>query len=105
MVIVRLNDWQEFLSELRADNPSQGIVRLTLSAHYDSRRESHLHLVAGYLNGTDIVEFVHYLGLQPEHVKSDRAQEIEALFEERKRDLEALGLLVKPGRYHAPAVN
>lgn len=102
MVIVRLNDWEEFLAEIRSDKPRDRIVRLTLSAHYDGRGEPQLTMVAGYLNGANIIEFVHYLGLQPRHVKSDRAQEIEALFEQRRQDLESQGLLVKPGRYHAP---
>jgi hypothetical protein len=48
------------------------------------------------------VEFVHYLGLQPVDTKSQRAVEIQALFEERRKMLEGLGFTVKSGRYHVP---
>ena len=37
MVIVRLNDWNEFLTELQAHRPADRIVRLTLSVRYDAR--------------------------------------------------------------------
>lgn len=105
MVIVRLSDWQEFLDEVRSDNPSNGVVRLTLSARRDAGRPSRLYLVAGFFSGSQIVEFAHYLGPLPGEIKSDRSKEIEALFTQRKRELEGLGLLVRPGRYHAPPDN
>lgn len=102
MVIVRLSDWQEFLAEARADNPSDGVVRLTLSVRHDVGRSAQLRLVAGYLAGSQIIEFVHHLGLLPDDIESNRSKEIETLFAQRKRELEGLGLLVKPGRYHPP---
>lgn len=61
-----------------------------------------LTMVAGYLERGTIVEFVHYLGLQPVDSKSQRAVEIQALFEERRKVLEGLGFTVKSGRYHVP---
>jgi len=101
MVIVRLNDWNEFLTELRGLT-AERVVRLTNSIRYDGRGAAHLTMVAGYLDGTTIVEFIHYLGLQPQDQKTERALEIRALLEERRAVLEREGFVVKPGRYHVP---
>src|SRR5688572_33450046 len=102
MVIVRLNDWEEFLAELRSHPPVDRIVRLTFSIRYDARTVPYLTMVVGYLDGASIVEFVHYLGAQPQDVSSDRAHEINTLFAERKKRLEDDRFVVKPGRYHLP---
>jgi hypothetical protein len=101
MVIVRLNDWNEFLTELRGLT-AERVVRLTNSIRYDGRGAAHLTMVAGYLDGTSIVEFIHYLGLQPQDQKTERSRGIRALFEERRAALEREGFVVKPGRYHVP---
>jgi hypothetical protein len=102
MVIVRFNDWEEFLAELKEHPPTDRVIRLTFSIRYDARGVPYLTMVAGYLTNATIVEFVHYLGLQPQDPKSQRAQEIKMLLEERRRFLESEGLLVKSGRYHVP---
>jgi hypothetical protein len=101
MVIVRFNHWEEFLAELKSNPPEDRTVRLTLSLRFDGNGIPHLTLVAGYLNAGTIVEFVQYLGHQPER-QSRRACEIQALMEERKTFLEGLTLAVKSGRYHVP---
>src|SRR5689334_16478009 len=102
MVIVRHNQWREFLEELEAHRPEDQIVRLTFSLRFDRQGAPHLTMVAGYLNHGDIVEFVHYLGLQPADRKGARSDEIQKLFEERRVHIESLGLKVKSGRYHVP---
>ena len=102
MVIVRFNQWTEFLDEMRAKPPDDRTVRLTFSLRYDGQGAAHLTMVAGYMDGGTIVEFVQYLGLQPRDPASPRGREIQALFDERRRALEGLGFRVKPGRYHAP---
>jgi hypothetical protein len=102
MVLVRFNQWPEFLEELKAASPENRTVRLTYSVRYDGRGMPFLTMVAGYLDRDTIVEFVHYLGLQPAEGKSQRAAEIQALFDERKTVLEGLGFTVKSGRYHVP---
>ena len=102
MVIIRFNQWEEFLEELKASSPEDRTVRLTFSLRYDGQGVPHLTMVAGYLDRSTIVEFVHYLGLQPIDRKSQRAQEVQTLFEERKKYLEGLGFGVKSGRYHVP---
>lgn len=102
MVIVRFNQWEEFLDELEKSPPEDKMVRLTFSLRYDGQGVAHLTLVAGYLDGTTIVEFVQYLGLRPSDPKGQRAGEIRALMEERKAHLEALGFRVRSGRYHVP---
>ena len=94
MVIVRFNQWTEFLDELRAKPPEDRIVRLTFSLRYDGQGAAHLTMVAGYMDGTTIVEFVQYLGLQPVDPKGHRAQEIKALLEERRKLLAEVGFSV-----------
>lgn len=102
MVIVRFNQLEEFLAELKANPPEDRMVRLTFSIRYDGQGVPHLTMVAGYLDRNTIVEFVHYLGLQPTDPQSQRAREIQTLLAERKRYLEGLGFSVKSGRYHVP---
>jgi hypothetical protein len=102
MVIVRFNQWEEFLAEMRESPPEDRTVRLTFSLRYDGQGVPHLTMVAGYRGRNTIVEFLHYLGLEPRDRGSSRSQEIRALFEERKKHLESLGWLVKSGRYHVP---
>ena len=102
MVIVRFNQWEEFLAELQASPPEDRLTRLTLSVRYDGQGVPYLTLVAGYLDKTNIIEFVQYLGLQPADPRSPRAQEVRSLVEERKKALEAAGFRVKSGRYHVP---
>jgi len=102
MVIVRFNQWTEFLEELKVSAPEDRIIRLTCSIRYDGQGIAHLTMVAGYLGKNVIVEFVHYLGLQPIDTKSERSKEIQAMFDERKMLLENMGFAVKSGRYHVP---
>jgi hypothetical protein len=102
MVIVRFNQWEEFLSELKSNPPDERTIRLTFSLRYDGQGAAHMTLVAGYLAAGSIVEFVHYLGLQPTDRNGQRAQEIQRLFEERRKLLGSLGFTVKSGRYHVP---
>ena len=102
MVIVRFNQWPEFLDELKQNPPEDRTVRLTFSLRYDAQSVPHLTMVAGYLDHQTIVEFLHYLGLQPQDRQSVRSQEIKALLEERRKLLENLGYQVKSGRYHVP---
>ncbi len=100
MVIVRFNQWEEFLEELKTNPPEDRTVRLTASLRYDKLSVPHVTMVAGYLYGTMIVECVHYLGLQPIDGTSQRSEEIRQLFHLRKEYLEELGFSVKSGRYH-----
>jgi hypothetical protein len=100
MVVVRLNDWDEFIGELQSSPPTDRVVRLTLSIRFDQRTVPHLTMVAGYLSGQSIVEFIHYLGIRPASVEQTRTREIQELLDGRKKQLEALSLSVKPGRYH-----
>ena len=100
MTIVRFNQWEEFLGELRASPLEDRTVRLTLSLRYDGQQVPYLTMVAGYVDRTGIVEFVHYLGVEPRDRTCPKAREIAALIEERKRILEDLGYTVKSGRYH-----
>ena len=102
MVIVRFNQWEEFLEELKASVREDRTVRLTLSLRYDGQQVPHLSMVVGYTDQTTIIEFVHYLGLQPRDPESSRSKEIRALTEERRKYLEGLGFRVKSGRYHVP---
>ena len=101
MVIVRFNQWEEFLAELETHRPEDQRVRLTFSLRSDRQGAVHLTMVAGYLNQGDIVEFVHYLGPQPTDTKSP-SEEIQKLLEDRRTHLERLGLTVRSGRYHVP---
>jgi hypothetical protein len=102
MVIVRFNQWDEFLDEMRESPPEDQTVRVTFSLRYDGQGIAHLSMVAGYRRPNTIVEFLHYLGLEPRDRESPRSREIRMLFEERRKHLEALGCLVKSGRYHVP---
>jgi hypothetical protein len=102
MMIVRFNQWEEFLAELKSSAREDRTVRLTLSLRYDSQQVPYLTLVAGYVDRSGIVEFVHYLGVQPRDRTCPRAREIQVLIEERKKILEELGFQVKSGRYHVP---
>jgi hypothetical protein len=102
MVIVRFNQWEEFLGELKGRAPEDRTVRLTFSRRYDGQSVAHLSLVAGCLDRNTIVEYVCYLGLQPIDRTSQRAREIEALFADRRKGLADLGFSVKSGRYHVP---
>jgi hypothetical protein len=102
MVIVRFNQWEEFLSEMRESPPEDRTVRVTFSLRYDGQGAPHLSMVAGYRAPNTIVEFLHYLGLEVRDRESSRSKEIQALFEERRKHLESLGCLVKSGRYHVP---
>ena len=102
MVIVRFNEWDPFVEELTARPPEERTVRLTFSLRYDRQSVAHLTLVAGYLERSTIVEFVQYLGLQPEDSRSQRAEEIRKLFDDRRQALDKLGFTVKSGRYHVP---
>ena len=102
MVIIRFNQWEEFLEELQASGPDDRTLRLSFSLRYDGQGAPHLTMVAGYLGRDTIVEFIHYLGLQPRERDSPRAMEIQTLFEERRKFLEGRGFKVKSGRYHVP---
>jgi hypothetical protein len=102
MVIVRFNQWEEFLGELKASAREDRTVRLTLSLRYDGQQVPYLTMVVGYVDRAGIAEFVHFLGVQPRDRTSPRAQEIQALIEERRNLLEELGYRVKSGRYHVP---
>jgi hypothetical protein len=102
MLIVRFNQWEEFLGELKASAREDRTVRLTLSLRYDRQQVPFLTMVVGYVDRSGIVEFVHYLGVQPRDRTCPRAREIASLIEERKKALEELGFRVKSGRYHVP---
>lgn len=102
MTIVRFNQWEEFLAELQGSAREDRTIRLTLSLRYDGQQVPYLTMVVGYVDRAGIVEFVHYLGVQPRDRTCPRAREIQALIEERKRILEGLGYQVKSGRYHVP---
>ena len=102
MTIVRFNQWEEFLAELGSNAPEERVVRLTLSVRYDGQQVPYVTMVAGYIDRTGIVEFVHYLGAEPRDRACPRAREIAALIEERKKILEELGYKVRSGRYHVP---
>lgn len=102
MVIVRFNQWEEFLDEVTVNLPDDRTIRLTMSIRYDGQGIAHLTMVAGFLSRNTIVEFVHYLGLQPLDRNSQRSQEIQSLFDDRKKYFEGLGFSVKSGRYHVP---
>jgi hypothetical protein len=106
MVIVRFNQWEEFLAEMQESPPEDRTVRVTFSLRYDGQGAAHLSMVAGYCGPNTIVEFLHYLGLEPRDRESSRSKEIKALFEERRNHLKSLGYLVRSGRYHvAPNLN
>ncbi|MBI4478251.1 MAG: hypothetical protein HY654_13840, partial [Acidobacteria bacterium] len=96
MTIVRFNQWEEFIEELKSSAPDDRVVRLTFSTRYDARGTAHLTMVAGFLHRETIVECVHPLGVQPQDPSSDRAKTLRGLLEERKRYLEGQGYLVKP---------
>jgi hypothetical protein len=102
MVVIRFNQWDEFLEELRFDPPNDRIVRLTFSLRYNGKQMPHATMVAGYLSGDRVIEFVHYLGVQKTGVNGDQSQEIALLFEERKQCLQDRGFDVRAGRYHVP---
>jgi hypothetical protein len=102
MTIVRFNEWEEFLGELKSSIREDRTVRLTLSLRYDGQQVPYLTMVVGYVDRTGIVEFVHYLGVQPRDRTCPKAREIQALIEDRKKALEELGYRVKSGRYHVP---
>lgn len=102
MVIIRFNQWEEFLEELAVKSSADRVIRLTFSRRYDGHGVPHLTLVAGYLDGESIVEFVHYLGLEPGDPDGPRARELRKLCQERRECLEERGFRVKPGRYHVP---
>jgi hypothetical protein len=101
MVIVRMNQWAEFLEELKEHQPPDKLVRLTFSVRFDKREVPYLTMVAGFLEGATIVEFVEYLGRRPDP-QSKLSADIQNLFYDRKRQLERLGYTVKSGRYHVP---
>jgi len=102
MIIVRFNEWQEFVVEAKESPPEDQTVRLTFNLRHDGHGAPHLSMIAGYHARNSLVEFVQYLGLQPRDPASPRGREVQALFDERRRALEGLGVRVKPGRYHAP---
>jgi hypothetical protein len=102
MTIVRFNQWEEFLAELQGSAREDRTVRLTLSLRYDGQQVPYLTMVVGFTDHTGILEYVHYLGVQPRDRTCPRAREIQALIEERKKALEELGFRVKSGRYHVP---
>ncbi len=102
MLIVRFNQWEEFLAELKASAREDRTVRLTLSLRYDRQQVPYMTMVVGYVDRLEIVEFVHYLGVQPKDRTCPRAREIASLIEERKKALEEFGFRVKSGRYHVP---
>ena len=87
MVIVRINEWKEFLEELEEHQPPDKVVRLTFSVRYDKREVPYLTMVAGFLEGETIIEFVHYLGRQPDP-QSKLSGEIQNLFYDRYVQLE-----------------
>ena len=106
MVIVRLNDWTEFLNELERDPPKDRVVRLTFSLRSDHQPDlGDLTMVAGYLRQEEIVEVVDLLGHLPSDNRSDRAGALQSLLEERKRLLESKGMTVRPGRYIPPTMH
>ena len=100
--IVRFNNWDEFLAELKGSDRADRTVRLALSLRYDRQQVPYLTMVVGYTDDSGIVEFVHYLGVQPRDGTCPKAREIQALIEERRKALEVLGYRVKSGRYHVP---
>jgi hypothetical protein len=102
MTIVRFNQWEEFLAELKSCAREDRTVRLTLSLRYDGQQVPYVTMVAGFTDRVGIVEFVHYLGVQPRDGTCPKAREIQALIEERRKALEVLGFQVKSGRYHVP---
>jgi hypothetical protein len=104
MIVIRFNQWDEFVEELKSDPPDNGVVRVTVSLRYNGGRTPHLTLVAGYFGGDQIVEFVHYLGQRRLEDDGARSRELAALVEERKRCLEHHGFKVRSGRYHVPAL-
>lgn len=99
MVIVRFNRWEEFVEELRAASPEDRVIRLTVSLRYNDGKRPYRTLVAGYVSREQIVEYVQYLGADP---NGDRPVETETLLEGRKKTIESLGYKVCSGRYHVP---
>jgi hypothetical protein len=99
MVIVRFNRWEEFVEELKGASPEDRVVRLTMSLRYTDGKRPYRTLVAGYVSREQIVEYVQYLGADP---NGDRREETETLVEARKKALEGLGYKVRAGRHHVP---
>ncbi len=54
MVIVRINQWEEFLKELKEHQPPDKMVRLTFSIRYDKREVPYLTMVAGFLESEKV---------------------------------------------------
>ena len=102
MTIVRFNNWDEFLTELKGSDRQDRTVRLTLSLRFDRQQVPYLTMVVGFTDHSGIVEFVHYLGVEPRDRTCAKARDIAALIEERKGILEGLGYKVRSGRYHVP---
>lgn len=99
MVIVRFNQWPEFLEELKGSPPEEKSVRLTVSLRYNGRSSPYRTLVAGFLSRDGIVEYVQYLGADGNGKLEETAQ---ALLDSRRAALNQLGFRVKSGRYHVP---
>jgi len=99
MVIIRFNRWEEFVNELKGASPEDRVIRLTVSLRYNDGKRPYRTLVAGYVSQEQIVEYVQYLGADP---NGDQRVETEALSEACKKTLEGLGYKVRAGRYHVP---
>ena len=99
MVIVRFNQWEEFVEELKSGSPEDKVVRLTVSLRYNGERRPYRTLVAGFLSRSQIVEYVQYLGAA---ANGERLEEVEAHLEARRKVLETIGYKVRAGRYHVP---
>lgn len=96
-MIVRFYEWPEFLESLKTHPPEDRTVWLTFSLRSDECEASHVLMLAGY-RALGPMEFVDCLGLKPTSSTNARASEIQRRFDERRKELEDLGFLVRSGR-------
>lgn len=101
MSMVRFAVWEEFLNELAFAPPRDRVVHLTFSVRYTTRPSSDLTMLAWCETRKNWIAFVDNLDRMPDDRSDEFAARVESLLVERKRQLEALGFFVSPGRTRA----
>ena len=92
-MIVRFDNWTQFLDEITRNPPEAGIVNLTVSVRYGTRSNPTATIAAWYVSRKAFVVFIDPLIDQT----AQQVVTMRSLFETRRRELEERALTVYGG--------
>ncbi len=99
MPVTGIARWEEFVEKLKTTPPEDQTVQLTFGIRYSEQGIPYITLITGYADGDSYCELAEYLAFA--RLGRDRSSSVamQARLDGRKKELEAMGFVVAPGRY------